>query len=155
MRIVSVLPLLCLVLMSVGVRAEPSAVAELPGWLAGHWCAKDQGGAEEHWLPPAGGLMLAVNRTVQPGRRTAFEFLRIELIDQVPTYIAMPQGKPGTAFARTAGGSDWIRFENPSHDFPQLIEYRRVGKQLRAEIAGPGEGGQEMRMAFEFARCAE
>jgi hypothetical protein len=155
MRTVSALSLLCLVLISTEGRAETTAAVELPEWLAGHWCGQEEGGAEEYWLAPAGGLMLAVNRTVQPGRRTAFEFLRIEMIDQVPTYIAMPQGKPGTAFARTAGGADWMRFENPSHDFPQLIEYRRNGNRLRAEIAGPGEGGKEMRMAFEFARCAE
>ncbi len=135
--------------------AQPIAAAELPDWMAGHWCGTGQSAAEEHWLPAAGGLMLGMSRTVRDARSAEFEFLRIELIDEVPTYIAMPQGKGGTAFARTAGGPTWIRFENSAHDFPQRIEYRRNGKGLRAEIAGPGEGGKELRIAFEFSRCPD
>jgi hypothetical protein len=33
-----------------------------------------------------------------------------------------------------------VRFENPSHDFPQRIEYRRDGNVLRAEASGIDKG---------------
>lgn len=155
MRAVYVLPLLCLAVISLEARATDASASALPGWMAGDWCPTEEGGAEEHWLPPAGELMLGVSRTVRPGQRAEFEFLRIELIDQVPTLTAMPQGTSGTAFARTDGGPDWVRFENPTHDFPKLIEYKRDGNRLHAEIAGPGEDGAEMRIAFEYARCAK
>ena len=98
---------------------------------------------------------LGVSRTVANGRKTQFEFLRIELVDDVPTYVAQPQGRAGTAFRRSASGDDWIRFENLTHDFPQRIEYRRSGDTLQAEIAGPGEDGKTMSIPFEFTRCTQ
>jgi hypothetical protein len=56
-------------------------------------------------------------------------------------------------FRWAAGGADWARFENPAHDFPQLVEYRRSGEKLRARIAGPGKGGKESVISFEYERC--
>ncbi len=135
--------------------AAEAAIAPLPAWLAGDWCNRSQGSqAEERWLAPAGELMLGLGRTVARGRKTEFEFLRIELQDGIPTYIAQPQGRPGVAFTRTDGGADWIRFENPAHDFPQRIEYRRDGERLHAEISGPGADGQTQTITFAFSHCA-
>lgn len=129
--------------------------ATFPDWMQGRWCsAQGAERGEEHWLAPAGELMLGMSRSVAPGRRTEFEFLRIELVDGVPAYIAQPQGAPPTTFKRVDGGSDWIGFENRAHDFPQRIEYRRPGRYaLRAEISGPGKNGAEKRIAFDFTAC--
>jgi hypothetical protein len=143
-------------LLSVAALASETAQAPLPTWLSGHWCDREAGdGSEEFWLPPAGGMMIGIGRTATPGRPTQFEFLRIEAADGVATYFGQPQGVPATAFARSAGGSDWIRFENPSHDYPTRIEYRREGEALHARIAGPGAGGKEHSIAFEFVRCGD
>lgn len=130
------------------------AAPALPDWIAGHWCG---GGAdermEEQWLAPAGALMLGVSRSEANARPTQFEFLRIELTDDVPVYVAQPQGGAATRFTRSDAGADWIRFSNPEHDFPQHIEYRRAGEQLRASIRGPGEDGKEFSIDFDFKRC--
>jgi hypothetical protein len=133
------------------LSTTPALAADraLPGWLAGHWC---NDGAEEHWLAPAGGLMVAVNRSLSDGK-AQFEFLRIEMIDGVPTYVAQPGGAAGTSFAMSDGGKDWIRFSNTKHDFPQHIEYRRRGDALEASIAGPGENGEQTVIPFQFQRC--
>lgn len=135
--------------------ASPPAPAEPDlGWLTGNWCSGDAAELiEETWLAPRGGELLGVNRTLKGERSVAFEFLRIALIDGVPTYLAQPGGRPATAFARSGGGADWVRFENAAHDFPQRIEYRRSGDQLRAEVAGPGAGGKEMVIGFDFRAC--
>jgi len=109
---------------------------------------------EEHWLPPAGELMLGVNRTAVAGKPTQFEFLRITHIDEVPTYIARPNGAAGTSFKRSAGGPNWIRFSNLDHDFPQPIEYHRDGDMLKASFAGPGQDGATMTIPFEFQTCS-
>lgn len=128
--------------------------AEALDWLAGHWCGGEGGERlEEHWLAPAGGELLGVSRTVRGGRTSGFEFLRIAAVDGVPTYLAQPGGRPATAFARSAGGERWVRFENPRHDFPTRIEYRRDGDALHAEIAGPGDSGQEQVIGFDYRRC--
>jgi Domain of unknown function (DUF6265) len=125
-------------------------------WLSGHWCGS--GGSEtieESWLPPRAGRTLGVSRTMRGDRMSAFEFLRIEPVDGVPTYVAQPGGRPPTRFKRSTGGVDWVRFENPAHDFPQRIEYRRDGDHLVVSISGPGEGGKEMTIPFEYRRCAQ
>jgi hypothetical protein len=147
---------LCLAAL-LGTPIAAGAVNELPAWMAGSWCGT-QGGQriEEVWLAPAGGLMLGMGRTVSAsGQRPAqFEFLRVELRDGVPTYLAQPQGVPAVAFRLIQSGDSSVRFENPAHDFPQRIEYRRNGSALRAEIAGP-RGGQERVIGFDYRPCAD
>ena len=135
-------------------RANGAARTDGLDWIQGDWC----GGAEnerieEHWLSSHGGLRLGLGRTLQGSRTASFEFLRIDAVDSVATYIAQPEGAPPTAFKRTAGGKDWVRFENPQHDFPKRVEYRRTGNALHAEIAGPGEGGREIVIAFAYTAC--
>jgi hypothetical protein len=124
------------------------------GWLAGHWC---QDGAdkriEEQWLPPSGGLLVGMGRTVAGGKARSFEFMRIEIQDGVVTLVAQPEGVPPTPFKLTASGADWARFENPAHDFPKRVEYRRTPTGLHAEIAGPGKDGKEKVIPFEYVAC--
>ncbi len=88
-----------------------------------------------------------------PGRTTGFEYFRIADVDGVQSFIAQPGGRPPTAFKRTGGGENWIRFENPDHDFPQRIEYRREGNGLHAEVAGPGANGKETVINFDSVPC--
>jgi len=71
------------------------------------------------------------------------------------TFIAQPGGRPPVEFSRSDGGEDWVRFENPAHDFPTSIEYRRSGKALKATISGPGENGTESSLAFIFNPCGD
>ena len=136
-----------------------SAKAEVenpsPAWMTGHWCA-DLGGdtVEELWLPPHGGFMVGLGRTRNPERTTGFEYLRIADSDGGQVYIAQPGGRPPTSFRRTAGGEHWIRFENPDHDFPQRIEYRRQEDALHAEVAGPGENGEEAVISVDYSPCS-
>ena len=123
-------------------------------WLAGHWCLR-QGNVliEEQWLAPRGGLMLGMGRTVKDGQATAFEYTRIEFREGVPHYIAQPGGAAPTAFKLTAVGGDWARFENPAHDFPTRVEYRKTATGLHAEIAGPGKEGRELVIPFDYEAC--
>jgi hypothetical protein len=124
-------------------------------WFTGHWCAESGGKfIEEHWLAPRGDILLGLSRTVKGAKTASFEFLRIEWTGGVPSYIAQPQGQPPVAFKLTASGTDWARFENPAHDFPKRVEYRRTAGGLYAEIAGPGEGGKELKIPFEYRLCA-
>jgi hypothetical protein len=124
-------------------------------WLAGHWCmAHGDELVEEYWLPPRGGMMLGLGRTLASGEARAFEFLRIELRDGWPTFVAQPNGVPPTPFRLTASGPGWARFENPEHDFPKRVEYRRTGQGLHAQIAGPGTDGRERVIPFDYRPCA-
>ena len=44
-------------------------------WLAGHWRIEQAGGqVDEHWMAPAGGLMMGMARNIQDGKVREYEF---------------------------------------------------------------------------------
>ena len=134
------------------------ATADEPGldWLEGHWCSDDEGRqAEEVWLPEAGGMLLGMSRTVRGNKLESFEYMRIVSDGKDAHFHVQPDGVPPTVFAQAARGAGWIRFENPAHDFPNRIEYRREGDHMHAYIAGPGRDGQELKIPFDYHRCGE
>jgi hypothetical protein len=134
------IPILCTVWVTCAMAADTRQELE---WISGYWCsAGKRERVEEYWLPARGGMLLGMSRT-----DTRFEFMRIVLQPEI-TFIAQPQGGTAVSFARTAGGADWIRFENPAHDFPKVIEYRREGEWLRAEVSAAGKV-----IPFEYQRC--
>jgi hypothetical protein len=125
-------------------------------WLSGHWCTQAGGEViQEFWLPAEGNVALGLGRTIKAGKTLSFEFIRIEVRDGLPHFIAVLEGQPPTAFRLTASGTDWARFENPQHDFPRRVEYRRTPSGLHAEVAGPGADGKEKTIRFEYRRCTD
>jgi len=120
-------------------------------WLAGHWrCRDDTGVTEELWLPPAGGMMLGLNRHLPDDGNVGFEFLRIAEDSTGVAYYASPGGAGPTPFRLTAADDAIAVFENPQHDFPKRIEYRLDGEMLVASIAGAGPGP-----SWTFERVSE
>jgi hypothetical protein len=139
-----------------GALAAESARAPDFGWLSGYWCSESGGRlVEEYWLPverdPA--MLMGMSRTVRDGKTVNFEFLRIQRDGGGTNYMAQPQGVPPISFRLAAAGQDWARFENPQHDFPKRVEYRRTAAGLHAEIAGPGKDGKEVVVPFEYHAC--
>lgn len=116
----------------------PACQAQQPdlGWMEGAWRSTGEGPvSEEVWSDDAGGLMLGTNRTIANGRAVAFEFLRIELASDTARYCAQPGGQPAVCFTMTEIEGSRVRFENPEHDFPQVIAYQRDGDTLTATIS--------------------
>jgi hypothetical protein len=112
----------------------PRPMAAL-GWMAGQWATAD-GGTEEAWLAPRGGVMLGLGRTVANGVAREFEFLRLQAgEDGVPVYWASPNGVPAVRFRLTESGPADATFDNPDHDYPQRIHYRRDGDRMVATIS--------------------
>ena len=110
-------------------------------WLAGHWREETPGAVtEELWMPPRGGVMLGLNRSVRGERKAGFEFLRLEADKEGVVYLASPGGAPPTPFRLTTSDASHAVFENPGHDFPKRIEYRLDGETLTASIAGDQPG---------------
>jgi hypothetical protein len=89
--------------------------------------------------------MLAVARTLKGDRMTGFEFLRIVERDGSLVYIAQPGGRPPTEFALTRIASDGATFENPAHDFPKVIRYRRLDNgTLEARVSDGTDANAEV-----------
>ncbi len=135
---------------------EPSKASEPTletiAWMSGHWRQESaQGMVEELWLPPRGGLMLGLNRTVRGEKgRAQFEYLRLELDGRGVVYQASPSGAKPTPFRLTEADDKHAVFENPEHDFPKRIEYRLENGKLVASIAGDRPGP-----SWTFERVAE
>lgn len=133
-----------------GAQAE-DALASF-GWLSGCWQpadAKAEAGSGEQWMTPAGGTLLGMSRTVRGGKTVAHEFLQIrEVTPGKVVFIAAPSGQPQATFVLVGQAADGFVFENPKHDFPQRISYRRDGERgLLARIEGKLKG---KRKSIEF-----
>ena len=111
-------------------------------WLSGHWQSVDGDNmTEELWMPARGRIMLGLNRNVRGKAHGRFEYLRIVQTKIDTYYWANPGGGDGdTAFKMTKATEDHVVFENPEHDFPKRIEYRRKGDELTAQIFGDEPG---------------
>ena len=133
--------LLCLLPLAACLLSAENAPPKLDQlkWLAGPWTATSARGAliEEHWIAPAGGLMLGLGRVSNGSKLFSFEFLRIVERPDGVVYIAQPQGRPPTEFKLTSSTATEMAFENPQHDHPKKIVYRlKDDGQLQIELSG-------------------
>jgi hypothetical protein len=138
-----------------GKAAGPSV--EQLAWMAGSWRFEKEGRVvDEHWLAPAGGLMVGTSRTLAKGKALEFEFMMIrEGAGGLLFFVAWPSGKAETAFPMTSISTTQVVFENPANDFPQKITYaRQADGSLLAWIEGPGPDGQTRRIEFPYKRPA-
>jgi hypothetical protein len=133
-----------LITLFAAAAASPAAHAQEASlnslsWLAGCWAPESgEPGSVEHWLPPAGGTMLATSRTIKNGKTVEYEFIGIHTeSDGRIVYTARPSRQRETSFVASSIGSASAIFENPSHDFPQRVIYRlRPDGGLAARIEG-------------------
>lgn len=150
--------LLAAMAVSLPASAQPAtATAKTTdlAFMAGCW-SLDQNGRqiEEHWLAPAGGSLMGVGRTVAGGRTTEYEFMQIRDLADGLTYTAKPSGQPEASFKVSMLTAEEVVFENPAHDFPQRIRYRRAGADgLHARIEGT-LNGKPRGIDFPYVRTA-
>ena len=137
---------LCLILIAAAsICSQTSDVRSISdlSWMSGDWQSPAGGRSqvEEHWTKPAGASMMGMSRTVVGEKTAEFEYLRIEQRTDGIYYVAHPKARcPGTDFKLTRSSASEAVFENPQHDFPKRIIYRRTGDDsLTASIDG-GEG---------------
>ncbi|HEV8356864.1 MAG TPA: DUF6265 family protein [Gemmatimonadales bacterium] len=85
---------------------------------------------------------LTAGRTVAGGVVREYEQLILKAEGGKLVYTASPSGQPTASFTSTAVTDSSFTVENPQHDFPQRIIYRRRGADsLIARIEGPGPSG--------------
>jgi hypothetical protein len=135
--------------------AGPPATIDQMAWLKGCWVqAKPNGVVEELWMGPGGGTMLGLGRTVRDGKLREYEFVRIVEADGSLAYVAEPSGQEKATFPLKSLTPDEAVFENPTHDFPQRVIYRRLGPDaVTGRIEGE-IGGQAKSVDFPYKRCA-
>jgi hypothetical protein len=119
--------------------AKGRAGIDKAGWLAGAWLVETDGRwTEERWAPPRGGVMLGTSLSGKGAVASSFEYMRITIdANGSLTFWGSPGGKPPVPFRLADGAPNLLIFENPDHDYPTRITYRREGEQLIATVAGP------------------
>ena len=117
-------------LLSSGVLAQDLS------WLTGHW-ANDN--TEEVWSEFRGGNLMGYNRQFKAESVVFFEHLRIERSGAKIVYQACPLGKSWTPFELVETNTRQAVFQNLQHDFPQRLDYHRVGNRLLVTISGEGQ----------------
>jgi hypothetical protein len=132
------------------------ATVERVAWLQGCWrSTRGEATIEEQWMTPRGGTMLGMGRTVRGGTLAEYELVLIKEQEGTLVYEAHPSGQPTATFRAATVSDGSVVFENPQHDFPQRVGYRRNGADaLDAWIEGLANG-QSGRVDFSYqrARC--
>jgi hypothetical protein len=109
------------------------------GWMSGCWEEAKPDGAwtEECWTSERGGMLIGSGRAGDAERVKSFEHMRIDRgTDGTPTFWGSPGGATPVPFRQVSRGSAEAVFENPAHDYPVRVHYRREGELLVATIAG-------------------
>ena len=145
------LVILLMLLATVRASTQTPTLADI-SWISGDWQTAPGGRAqiEEHWMQVAGATMMGMSRTVAGEKTVEFEYLRIEQRADGIYYVAHPKARcPGTDFKLTRASATEAVFENPQHDFPKRIIYRKTADDaLTASIDG-GEGTKSMSFVYK------
>ena len=154
-------PVRAAVLAAATLAASPAALPTAPGpleplrFLTGCWrgpSGKDQV-VEEHYTSPSTNLMLGMARYTRNGVATSYEFYTISTKDSALVFTPRLEGQAPVPFALAKMDKSSVTWENPAHDFPTRIAYRRVpGDSLVARIEGPGPDGRTASDEWRMAR---
>lgn len=131
---------LCLIFAISGCRREKSNVPDPTdlGWLEGSWerlNGNDTLDSREVWTRNSDGFN-GIGIDLAPSGDTMFmETLMIREINDTLNYIAfVDHNATEIYFALVKQENQHIRFENPDHDFPKFIDYKRSNDSLYAQI---------------------
>jgi len=152
MRAVSIV-ILFIGLLPRQVAAQSPTIATV-GWLQGCWVGAWQNRVvDEQWSAPRGRNMIGMARTLRGDSLVEYELVIVRQQDSTLVYEAHPSGQPSASFTAHRASDSAVVFENPAHDFPQKVGYRRVGRDsLVAHIEGVMRG-QTRRIEFPYTRA--
>ena len=144
--------LIVFIALGAGAMAQPRGI-ERVAWLQGCWeTSTGERTIEEHWMAPRGTNMVGMSRTVRGNTLVSYEFLLLREVGDRLEYESHPSGQRSATFHSTMVSDAMVLFENPQHDFPQRIGYRREGgSSLVAWIEGTNKG-QARRIEFPYRR---
>ena len=122
-------------------------------WLTG--CLEMRRGnrvVEEQRMPERAGTMVGMGRSVGVRGLDDYELTVIQEDGARLLYVAHPRRQPVATFVARVATGDSVVFENPEHDFPQRVGYRRLGADsVLAWIEGTSYGKQQ-RAEFPYRR---
>jgi hypothetical protein len=143
--------------------AQPASAQQRAGvvsqlaWVSGCWqrVARNGQTIDEQWMAPRTEMMLGMSRTVRGDSLIEYEQLRIFERGGRAVYYAAPVRQTPTEFVAASVSDTLVVFENPQHDFPQRVIYRKRGADsLIARIEGTVNGtARGIDFPYSRARC--
>jgi hypothetical protein len=130
-----------LTMLALAAQPEEAPQPDLD-WLAGYWLSCEDGqDVAETWSERRGGIILGTSITTGDDA-FSWEQMRIETAepDGALSFVAQMRGGAPVAFRLVGFGATEAVFENPAHDFPQRVIYRRQGDRLTARIEATTDG---------------
>ena len=153
----SLLGLVALAALAHPAAAQSAGPVSKLAWISGCWQRTARNGQliDEQWMSPKGESMLGMSRTVRGDSLIEYEQLRIGARAGHAVYFAAPSGQKPAEFTAASVSDTLVVFENPQHDFPQRILYRKRGADsLIARIEGTMNGNARgVDFPYAKARC--
>ncbi len=137
-----------------GATASTTGVEQLR-FLSGCWERRTPRGMiiEERWSTPRAGMLQGMGRTFRGDTIVEYEFVLIKTTPTGIVYEAHPSGQAPNTFPVKTLNDSLVEFEDPAHDYPQRVGYRRAGADsLIAWIDGTTPQGPR-RVEFPYARA--
>lgn len=149
-----IIPLLILILAISAISCKYSSNSlktpkyeeiEKANWLIGEWQnSTSEGVSTEIWEKKNDSTLVGISYFVVGKDTVSFEKISLEQkrsrLFYIPTVREQNNGQP-IVFAMTSSAVNQLVFENPSHDFPQIITYTQITKDsLLAVISGKING---------------
>lgn len=137
---------------------EPQRPLARLAFMAGCWRG-DAGvdkSIEEQWTAADSDVMLAATRYLDDntGRTRGWEFSRIVADSSGVVLIPAPMGTAQGHFRLASSAAGEARFEDPAHDHPRRIIYRRIDARTLVVQLDAGEGDREAReLRLERVPC--
>jgi hypothetical protein len=98
--------------------------------------------------------MLGMARTVRGDALVEYESVLIKEQGGKLAYEAHPSGQPPATFLTATATDSEVVFENPQHDFPQRVGYRRDGSGgLIGWVEGTAQG-KARRVEYPYRRAS-
>jgi len=125
-------------------------------WLIGTWENKTQKGSiYETWTKTGNNEFSGKSYSIKDKDTIVFENIRLvqenRKLFYIPTVKNQNDGQPVRFAAKTISENQLV-FENPQHDFPQIITYTKINSDsLIAEISGTMKG-QKRKQTFPMKR---
>lgn len=119
-------------------------------WLVGDWQKQSEKGIlTEAWRKLDDSTLVGRSYLISEADTLLLESIRLEQrkgkLYYIPTVSDQNRGQP-VVFAQTSLTDSVVVFENPKHDFPQIITYSLlVNDSLSAEIAAVVDGNLKAR----------
>jgi hypothetical protein len=121
-------------------------------WLIGTWKLKDKNIFEQWMKDPDGKSLIGKSFRVKGADTVSMEEVRFTFSNNQFHYIPDVAGEQGPVdFAITKYEANSFVAENPLHDFPKIIRYKRVKKDDSETIEASIEGGSKV-ISYQYQR---